>query len=85
LIGALVTWFVFKVRKHKRGAKRAFKILIDAIPSLFLLVIVIGGIVAGYFTATEASAIAVIYALILGFVYREVSVKHHLPLLYCIG
>src|SRR5690606_7995240 len=36
-----------------------------AFPSLMLLVIVIGGIVEGVFTATEASAIAVIY--ILGF------------------
>ncbi len=38
-----------------------------AIPSLMLLVIVIGGILAGLFTATEASAIAVLYALILSF------------------
>ena len=47
----------------------------DAIPSLMMLVIVIGGIVGGFFTATEASAIAVLYSLILAFIYREVSVK----------
>ncbi|WP_226390385.1 TRAP transporter large permease [Penaeicola halotolerans] len=46
-----------------------------AIPSLLLLVVVMGGIVGGIFTATEASAIAVLYALILSFVYRELSFK----------
>jgi len=51
----------------------AFRFL-DALPSLFLIVIVIGGIVGGIFTATEASAIAVLYALLLSVVfYREVK------------
>jgi tripartite ATP-independent transporter DctM subunit len=40
-----------------------------------MLIIVIGGIVAGYFTATEASAIAVLYALILALIYREITIK----------
>ena len=40
-----------------------------------MLVIVIGGIVAGFFTATEASAIAVIYSLILAFIYRQITVR----------
>lgn len=48
---------------------------LEAIPSLFMLVVVIGGIVAGIFTATEAAAVAVLYALILAFVYREIAVK----------
>ena len=39
-----------------------------------MLVVVIGGIIAGYFTATEASAIAVLYALILALIYDEMSV-----------
>ncbi|NNE71875.1 MAG: TRAP transporter large permease subunit [Rhodothermales bacterium] len=47
--------------------------LIDALPSLFMLFVVIGGIVAGIFTATEAAAIAVVYALVLALVYREVG------------
>ena len=46
-----------------------------AVPSLFLLFVVIGGIVGGVFTATEASAIAVVYTLILSFVYRELKWK----------
>jgi len=51
------------------------KKLLEALPSLFLLVLVIGGIVAGVFTATEAAAVAVLYSAILAFLYREVKVK----------
>ncbi|RMG68429.1 MAG: TRAP transporter large permease [Bacteroidetes bacterium] len=46
-----------------------------AFPSLLLLYIVIGGIIAGVFTATEASAIAVLYTLGLAFLYREITIK----------
>jgi tripartite ATP-independent transporter DctM subunit len=46
-----------------------------AFPSMLLLVVVIGGIVGGIFTATEASAVAVLYCLILAFMYRELSWK----------
>ncbi len=44
--------------------------------SLMLLVVVVGGIVAGIFTATEAAAIAVFYAGILAFSYGFVSMKN---------
>ncbi len=46
-----------------------------AIPSLSLIIVVIGGIICGVFTATEGSAIAVVYALILGICYRNITVK----------
>ena len=48
---------------------------LKALPALSLIVVVIGGIVAGVFTATEGSAIAVVYALILGICYRNITVK----------
>ena len=51
------------------------KKFLDAVPSLLLVIIVIGGIIAGIFTATEASAIAVIYSLVLTLIYREVKIK----------
>jgi tripartite ATP-independent transporter DctM subunit len=52
----------------------SLKRFLDAIPSLLLIVIVIGGIIAGIFTATEASAVAVIYSFILSvLIYREVK------------
>jgi tripartite ATP-independent transporter DctM subunit len=47
-----------------------------ALPAVALIVIVVGGIRAGYFTPTEASVIAVFYALVCGmFVYRSLKVK----------
>ncbi|WP_108802455.1 TRAP transporter large permease [Aquimarina sp. Aq107] len=57
------------------------KRFLDALPSLLLLVVVIGGIVAGIFTATEASAIAVIYTFILALAYKEISLKSIAPIL----
>jgi tripartite ATP-independent transporter DctM subunit len=58
--------------KFKAGVMK----FLDAIPSLFLLVVVIGGIIGGYFTATEASAIAVLYTLLLSIIYKQVKMKH---------
>jgi len=50
-----------------------FRTFWRALPSLFLVILVIGGIIGGIFTATEASAIAVIYALGLSFAYGNLS------------
>lgn len=53
---------------------QAVKALLDALPSLLLVIIVMGGILGGIFTATEASAIAVVYTFILSvLIYREVK------------
>ncbi|MBU2917906.1 MAG: tripartite ATP-independent transporter DctM subunit [Psychrosphaera sp.] len=53
-----------------------------ALPSLLLVFIVIGGIIGGVFTATEAGAVAVLYALVLSvFIYKEISTKS-LPALF---
>jgi tripartite ATP-independent transporter DctM subunit len=59
----------------KSSFKEVFSAFINALPSLFLLFIIIGGIVAGFFTATEASAVAVLYTLILGMLYKEIKMK----------
>lgn len=75
LIVAVVAFLTYKLRNRGAGIKRGLKILWDAVPSLLLLIIVIGGIVAGFFTATEASAVAVLYALILALIYKEISLK----------
>tara|TARA_B110000263_G_C15275726_1_gene495767 strand:- start:41 stop:1336 length:1296 start_codon:yes stop_codon:yes gene_type:complete len=64
----------YKVGKRSSMVK-VLKEFINALPSLFLLVVVIGGIIVGIFTPTEASAIAVFYTLILGFIYKELSFK----------
>ena len=54
---------------------KLFHATLAAIPSLSLIIVVIGGIVAGIFTATEGSAIAVIYALVLGILYRNITLE----------
>lgn len=80
-LSLMVVAGVFAYRKgysvgEKIGLKDAAYKFLDAIPSLILLIVVIGGIIAGIFTATEASAVAVLYTLILSMVfYRQVKVK----------
>lgn len=76
----IVAGFLAYRRKYPISQKINFKdgILrfLYALPSLFLIILVVGGIVAGYFTATEASAIAVLYTFILSvLIYREVKWK----------
>ena len=52
----------------------SISMIMAAVPSIAMLLVVIGGIVAGFFTATEASAFAVVYSLILGLaVHRELA------------
>ena len=48
---------------------------VEAVPSLTLLVVIMGGITAGIFTATEAAAVAVLYSLILAFLYRGITIS----------
>jgi tripartite ATP-independent transporter DctM subunit len=73
----MLTAAVFIRKKKLPGEATSLKELgnkfFRAFPSLMLLFIVIGGIVGGVFTATEASAIAVIYTLLLSFFYKELK------------
>ncbi len=75
VILALGVFIVRRTINHKEKAMEGLKKFLDAFPSMLLLIIVIGGIVAGFFTATEASAVAVLYAFILAMIYREISLK----------
>ncbi|WP_346909798.1 TRAP transporter large permease [Faecalicatena orotica] len=62
-------------RDEKLTGKIVLKTIWDAIPSLLLIVIVIGGILSGYFTPTESSGVAVLYAFILAvFVYKTIKI-----------
>lgn len=62
--------------KTKFTFKEAMNIIIQALPCLLLIVIVIGGIIGGIFTATEGSVVAVVYSLVLSlFVYRSIRIK----------
>ncbi len=75
----VVGYIVAKRRKYpvseRVPIKVAIKTFIDAIPSLMLIVVVIGGILGGIFTATEAAAVAVVYTLILSLIYRSVKLS----------
>lgn len=53
----------------------AWKILVDAIPSLLAVIIVMGGIMGGIFTATEAGVVMCVYCLVLAVIYRELDFK----------
>lgn len=64
----------YVIHREKITASTVVKTVWEAIPSLFLIVIIIGGILSGYFTPTEASGVAVIYAFILSvFIYRSIK------------
>lgn len=60
---------------EKMSPSVALRTFFDGIPSLLMIVIVIGGILGGIFTATEGSAIAVVYATILSLIYRSITLK----------
>ncbi len=76
----IVAYFWAKKKGFNVGKRSSMKEVLvtfwKAFPSLMLLVVVMGGIVMGVFTATEASAIAVLYTLVLGFAYREITWKN---------
>jgi len=80
-IGLMVVAGLIAVRRGypvagRTGWVEGLRAFFRALPSLILIVIVMGGIVAGIFTATEASAIAVVYSLLLAVVvYREVPLR----------
>ena len=59
----------------------AIKIIIDAVPSLLAVIIVMGGILAGFFTATEAGVVLCLYCGLLSILYREMTLKSFYNLL----
>lgn len=77
----------FYAKKHnyalcpKVSGSEAVKITLDALPSLLLIVIIIGGIVGGIFTATEGAGICVLYCLVLSLLYRSINIKSFMKIL----
>ncbi len=75
-----VAWVFAKKRGYSvlgwPGAAECLKITWAALPSLGLILVIMGGIIGGFFTPTEASAVAVVYTLVLTLVfYREMNLK----------
>ncbi|MDF1617458.1 TRAP transporter large permease [Petrocella sp. FN5] len=76
----LLTYIISKKRNYPKGEKFSIRRVIQATLKSFwavlLPVIIIGGIVSGVFTPTEAAVIAVVYALVVSmFVYKELKVS----------
>ena len=85
-IGCMAVAFVMARRAGMKAtgrdkSKSIGKIVWDAIPSLLLILIVIGGIVSGIFTATEGAGVAVLYCLILSVIYRNLTLKGFVKIL----
>ncbi|MDX8044535.1 TRAP transporter large permease [Gracilibacillus sp. S3-1-1] len=75
----MMAYFIAKKEKYpvanKVTFKQAIRVVLDALPSLSLIVVVIGGIVMGIFTATEGAAVAVLYSAILAAFYRQIKLS----------
>lgn len=76
---AIAYYFARKMQvptREKAGVKTLFSLFMKALPALLIPFIIIGGIISGKFTATEAGAIGCLLAFILGaFVYRELDIR----------
>jgi C4-dicarboxylate transporter DctM subunit len=75
----VAVYIISKIRRYPKGPKLTVREFFSSAAHAFFPAmapaILIGGILLGLFTPTEASIVASVYALILGFVYRELKVK----------
>lgn len=80
-VGMMIfVYFLARKRNFEKSERAKFseflKLAFESLPALFTPVIIIGGIITGFFTATEAAAVASLYTLIIGlFVYKTIKVK----------
>lgn len=80
-VACIIVAIIIAKKKGYTGQKGKFSwktlgtATLQAIPAMSLIIVVIGGIVAGIFTATEGAAISVVYALILAICYRSITLK----------
>jgi tripartite ATP-independent transporter DctM subunit len=82
MAGSVMVWLAFvawrgdlptDVRRY--SAREAATIFLRALPALAMIVIIMGGIVGGMFTATEAAGVAALYTLLLGMAYRSLTLR----------
>jgi tripartite ATP-independent transporter DctM subunit len=76
----IVTYIIARKRNYPKerrySAKETLKVTADAVLGMFTMIIIIGGVVSGVFTATESAAVAVVYSFIITFfVYREIKLR----------
>ena len=79
----LAVYVFAKIYNYPIYARSSFKeffvAIFHAIPPLMTPVIIVGGIVGGFFTPTEASVIAVLYSVVLGGVFYRTIGFHNIP------
>lgn len=81
MAASVMAWVAWKAHKgempttvHRYSPAEAVAITLRAIPALLLILIIMGGIIGGVFTATEAAGVAALYTFILGrFFYKSLS------------
>jgi len=78
MAGVAMAWIAFKAFKgdvprtvHRYTPAEAIKITLRALPALLLIIIIMGGIIGGIFTATEAAGIAALYTFLLGSLFYK--------------
>jgi len=80
-LGMMIVVYIISIKKgipkyRTTSLKKIIRLFLHTFPALLTPVIIIGGIITGIFTATEAAAIATLYALIIGFFfYRTIKIK----------
>lgn len=73
IVAGYMGWKNNYPRQERVPLKEALRIIWDAFPSLLMIVVIIGGIIKGVFTATEAAAVSVVYSFILSFCYKTLN------------
>jgi tripartite ATP-independent transporter DctM subunit len=77
-LSMLVLTTLISRRRRYGGYERASlpelrSAILQGLPAMMMIVIILGGILGGVFTPTEASVVAVLYAMMLGFIYRQLT------------
>ena len=71
---------IYDYPMYPRSSLKEFLLaLVHAVPPLMTPLIIVGGIVAGFFTPTEASVVAVLYSVVLGGVFYRTIGFHNIP------
>jgi tripartite ATP-independent transporter DctM subunit len=75
-----LTWFLaprfgWQPHRRARSGKVGWRVAMEAIPAILMPIIIVGGIVGGLFTPTEAGAVAVLYGLSVALVLRQFSLR----------